>query len=305
MNPAFDRMIEEQVQRKQAEQELVPLLQKLPNEVLRKLATGEAKIADFSGCGNATWLSKFEGTPLYEQALALEAQDIQREMSQIQQDASRQQDWQLEREMRLQRKMLEIQLATLQHEATAKPPVPAGVGAAPPMPTPPPAPPPPAAPEMPPAAAKTAAAVTPFEAELEQYVKVGEELARSDHKAAYLMDAGAQIGINMAKQAFLGGLLAKAAPIAQKALASPLAGKAMNFAVKNPGMVAGGLVGAAGGLASGLRKDENGDRHLLGGLASGVGGAAMGAGAGLGVQSMTGSGGLTGQKLMRSLSGKP
>lgn len=53
-----------------------------------------------------------------------------------------------------------------------------------------------------------------------------------------------------------------------------------NFAKANPGALIGAGVGAAGGLAHGLRKDEHGQRHLLGGLAEGLGGAALGAGAG-------------------------
>lgn len=297
---AFDRQIQEQAMNKTAEDALIPKLQKLPHEVLRKLATGEVKLADLCDVsGPAPWLARFEGTPLYEQALSLETQKIQRDMQMLQEDAQRDQGWQLDREMNLQRRMLELNLAALKHEqltgasaapaappAPAKAPPPAAAMALPTTKPTPGAPPPPAPPmEAPPPAEKMGS-----DHRLEEYVKAGEALARSDYQTLLTHHAGASIGEVMAKQAFIGGLLAKAGPMASKLLASPMAGKAMNFAVKNPGMVAGGLVGAAGGLASGMRKDENGNRSMLGGLASGLGGAALGAGVGAGVQHATGGG---------------
>jgi hypothetical protein len=99
----------------------------------------------------------------------------------------------------------------------------------------------------------------------------------------------------------LGGLLTPTAREnklkEKKALdANALAGlgqKAVGFLGKNPGAAlgaaTGAIVGTGGGLVNGLQKDQQGNRHILKGLAQGVAGAAGGALAGHAIQNIGGS----------------
>jgi hypothetical protein len=109
----------------------------------------------------------------------------------------------------------------------------------------------------------------------------GRELARADFakaaEAVALEEAATEAGAVLAKEGagLPGGLGA-------------LGTMATNF-IKNPAnarTVLGAGAGALGGLASGLQKDEHGQRHLLGGLAKGVAGGALGGLAGHAVQNI-------------------
>lgn len=106
----------------------VDALKKLPAAMLAKLASGEAslsKIACMSdGDGEAhTWLDKFKGTPLMDQAIALEQQELQADVERMQQQAQRREEskaldliWEQKDQMRIQKKLLELQLYQLQNE---------------------------------------------------------------------------------------------------------------------------------------------------------------------------------------------
>jgi hypothetical protein len=105
----------------------------------------------------------------------------------------------------------------------------------------------------------------------------GRELARTDFtkaaNAAAISKAASEAGAVLAKEAIDFGALGS---MASKFVKNP----------KNLNTLVGAGVGAAGGLASGLQKDQNGQRHLLGGVAQGVAGGALGGLAGHATQNI-------------------
>jgi hypothetical protein len=108
----------------------------------------------------------------------------------------------------------------------------------------------------------------------EHAVKMGQRMALHDYTQATTMSLAKEAGEIMAKTALNLGAVPKM--------------------LGTGGMVGAGL-GAAAGLANGLQKDQNGQRHILGGLAQGaagaVGGAALGhAAQGVGGRMMRGQG---------------
>lgn len=104
-------------------------LKKLPMEDLAKLASGETtldKLAhDMCGEGHQ-WLDHYKDTPLFEQALALEQAELQNQMAQQQNDLQHE-GTKFYREgdkIRLQKRMLNLQLVQSQAQATAGAPLP-------------------------------------------------------------------------------------------------------------------------------------------------------------------------------------
>jgi len=98
---------------------LVNKMRQLPEDYLHKLASGEAKlgygmVGSFSG-DDGTWLDRFKGTPLFEQALELEKQELQEQMAEKarwrEEDAQRSQRNAGRDELCIQKKLLELQLA--------------------------------------------------------------------------------------------------------------------------------------------------------------------------------------------------
>lgn len=112
-----------------AYQSLVADMRRLPKAELQALASGRSKLASLcppSSCGSEgdSWLSKFEGTPLHEQALALEQQslemDIAREQRRLaeaeEEDASRavrDEEYRAEDAVRLKKRILDLELNKL------------------------------------------------------------------------------------------------------------------------------------------------------------------------------------------------
>lgn len=99
----------------------VELLGRLPVETLMKVASGELlKEACGLGMESGDWLEKFRGTPLLDQAIALEKQDLELQMQDQQaQQHRRQMEAELPRwdesqaardHLRIQRKLLELEL---------------------------------------------------------------------------------------------------------------------------------------------------------------------------------------------------
>lgn len=90
---------------------LVDALSWLPREQLVKVA---------SGCFNdeQSWLERFEGTPLHEQAIELLQEELQNEAMETQQRQSMQQFYSVGDQLRMRRKMLDLDLARL-HAAPA------------------------------------------------------------------------------------------------------------------------------------------------------------------------------------------
>lgn len=138
------------------ERQLVDAMKSLPPELLFKIASGE-KLAYLGGCEmkssgssgshNLEWLEEFKDTPLFEQALQLEQQAIQIEQMQQQYDAQRSQEreqepkfWEMQDRIRLQKRLLGLQLASSQLQqagAAAAPGASAGPTAGAPAPPPP------------------------------------------------------------------------------------------------------------------------------------------------------------------------
>ena len=70
MLDAFIKVAYEKQNEQREYKELVQTLKYLPKDELNKIASGNLKLA--FGDDSASWLDKFQGTPLYEQALELE-----------------------------------------------------------------------------------------------------------------------------------------------------------------------------------------------------------------------------------------
>jgi hypothetical protein len=131
------------------ERALVEAMKQLPPDVLFKIANGETKLAYLDDCvksvggstGGLGWVEQFKDTPLFEQALQLEQQSIQIEQMEqqyrAQRSAERDQEpkfWEMQDQIRLQKRLLGLQLASsqLQQAGAASSPMAAPGPAAPP-----------------------------------------------------------------------------------------------------------------------------------------------------------------------------
>lgn len=123
---------------------LVGLLQKLPEEEVMKIAYGGA-IADCYD-SEKCWTTQFEGTPMHEQALQLEQQDLELQIQKKQKDLAESEQTTITRAedhafydqqdaLRLQKRILELELNKAKLEAAGAPPMP--MAGAPPAPEPP------------------------------------------------------------------------------------------------------------------------------------------------------------------------
>jgi hypothetical protein len=111
---------------------------------LFKVATGQVKLADVD-CVKASsdgddWLTQFRGTPLLPQALALLEEDIKTQTQEIQNRLARPPEpetWVLRDQLRLRKKLLELELVKTQEGAAASSEGPPGTlpGAVPPAPS--------------------------------------------------------------------------------------------------------------------------------------------------------------------------
>jgi hypothetical protein len=274
-----------EIQTKQsAEFEIVGLLKDVPTLELKKLAAGTpaAELYAYMEKGGSsldspqcssdeekTWLSKFQGTPLFEQAVALETEMLEAEAAGIAQriqEDSQPRPYQMQDQIRLKKRLLELELA--KQNAGGTPPVaePAQGAGAPG--------------DVPPegvqdnsqglggGVAKSAAAEMVLFAD-----RTGRELARAEHekraRVEVLLKVGSAAGAFMAKSALdlgaIGGMATKALGAAK-----PLASKALGMAASHPELAGAALGAGAGALAGGP------DHRLSGALAGG----ALGAGAG-------------------------
>ncbi len=283
----FLKVAYEEQLRKEGTAEVTALLDKLPVQELRKLADGMTvsqlwphleKSAYMDNCAPdgspKSWLDQFKGTPFLDQAVALEQEELQAEMTDMQKRQERRQQnklddnlYDMKDQIRMKKRLLELEKVKQELGAGAAPETPAqGAGAPGPVPA-----------EgvqddsqgLGGGVAKTAAAVLVGDSPQEKLAfadTLGRELARQDFEKASHVELlrmyGEHAGVVMAKEAAgLGGMLSAAAPLAQKAL---------GFAAKNPAL-AGAAVGAAGGALAG------GEGHRLSGA---LGGAAVGHAAG-------------------------
>lgn len=98
----------------EAKARVVKAMEQLPIELLHKIASGEEKLS-CSSPGEGSWLDRFKGTPLFEQAVAIEEQELQLEM--VRQDRSQEQNVAYKEEeaqrdeLRIKKMMLDLELA--------------------------------------------------------------------------------------------------------------------------------------------------------------------------------------------------
>jgi len=103
-----------------AEDELTEMFKRFPLEEIPKVATVVSSVnpkqaCHLSGDGHK-WLTQFQGTPLYEQAVALEEEELQAEAADIERRiASRQNEntWDKKDMVTLRKRMLDLELSKL------------------------------------------------------------------------------------------------------------------------------------------------------------------------------------------------
>ncbi len=113
MLDAFLEVAYEKEKQASIESEVIENLKQLPDEELHKIVRGETKLAfhaDSGGC----WLDQFKGTPMYEQALALETQSLELDVADQQKRQSERQErdaiWDQRDAISVQKRMLELDL---------------------------------------------------------------------------------------------------------------------------------------------------------------------------------------------------
>lgn len=270
----------EQTERAKEKRAYIDNLKKLPREELFRLATGEklawaepVKAAHDSD-SVACWIDQFKGTPLFDQAvmleqadLQLEAQDIQRRMQQPPPDDL----WVQRDQLRLQKRLLELQLAQASGGG-------AHLAAAPQQATPP-------APEL--TGSQGAGAVGSEELDNTEAVhnrpvgspglKMGSaELARAAERmkaAAAMHKAAAALPRALARAD--GEKLALSIPPGAGGMLKNIAAKLGPHGTK---ALLGAGIGAAGGAFAGGHDREG--WHPLGAITGALGGAALGGMAG-------------------------
>lgn len=261
-------------QQAEENERIITLLQKLPAEELAKMAfSGEVAPISVKGADcNNTFLEQFKGTPLIEQAMALESEELQAEMADLQRRQERRLEnkdtdlWDIKDGIRVKKKLLELELAKVNLgqmagnalEAATPPPDPTqGAGAVGDVP-------------VAPSSVGDKVASTALALRADAW---GRELARSDYEKS----ASIELFESMGKAA--GALMAKEAlmPPGMSGMLSGVGKAALGFAKANPAAAIGAGVGAVGGAAAGAR--QGGVAGALGGgLLGGAGGAALGAG---------------------------
>lgn len=274
MLDSFLKVAYEEQRRETFTGELHELLMQLPIDEIGKLAAGVSIKEAYGDCmpeERQSFLDHFKGSPLMEQAIALEQEEIQADMLDMQKREARRVEqqsednvWDLKDKIRLQRRLLELQLAKEQSGIGAPPAEALAQGAQGA-----------GAPGDTPAegvqdnsqglGGKTASVATLEKEKFAFADSLGRGLARTEAQQLEFQKIAEKAGALMAKEALnlagLSGALGKL---------GPMAGKALGFAAKHPTAVGAGI-GAAGGAIAG------GPEHRLSGA---LGGAALGAGVG-------------------------
>ncbi len=271
--------------RRSAEFEMAGLMEQIPTLELRKLAAGtpaaelythmekKGSSLDSAPCSSdgdeKTWLSKFQGTSLFEQAVALETEMLEAEAAGIAQrmeEDSHPRPYQVQDQIRLKKRLLELELAKqTAGSATAPPPGEPAQGAGAPGDVP--------AEGVQDSSQGLGGGVA--KAAMAQWSdQMGRALARSQFekqaRVEVLLKVGSAAGVCMAKTALpdfaaLGGMASKALGAAK-----PLASEVLGAAAAHPGLAGAALGAPVGALAGG-------PEHRIGGA---LGGAALGATAG-------------------------
>lgn len=114
MLDAFTQVLVKQASDKDAEDKLTRQMLSLPMKDLQKIASGVQLKAAFSGDGDNDWLCKYEDTPLYEKAIALEEELLKIEGERIQKRMDRPVEddlWTREDMIRLKKRQLDLELS--------------------------------------------------------------------------------------------------------------------------------------------------------------------------------------------------
>lgn len=281
---AFLKTAYDQGREQQEKAATVASFQKLPRELLIKIATGQVKLSDLCSpdCdgGDKTWISKFEGTELYQQAIELEQQDIQLEMEQAQARARERQErpasdaiYDQKDQLRIQKKLLELQLDQSQLQATAAAAGPAAGAAQ-------------AKPPVPEADAQGAGAV-------------GNTAAASDGALGSVGKTAAELNALAAswatKAAGIKGKSKTAFTMPSAGQLQGMAGNALGAAKGawgklSPGIQRGVIGGAAAGGLQGAMSNAHDEKgfHPLKAIGGALGGAALGGAVGGGVSAAAG-----------------
>ncbi len=194
---AYDHTREEK-----AEADLFATMKQLPMEELHKLAMGGMCSSD----RGPDWLDHFKGTPLFEQAIGLEQEDIQLEMARKQQSDQDRSMWDMRDQLQMKKRLLDIQLAQFeQQQLTGQPAAPPGGGGAPPgaPPAPEVAPPGGAPPGGPPGGGGGAGAIDPATGTPKS---VTVKMGMPSPAAAMAFMLGAHKGQQHSDEALAGGL---------------------------------------------------------------------------------------------------
>ena len=109
-----------------AEDEMTERFKQLPLEEVTKIASGKVKLSYHDDEGNC-WLKKYEGTPLYDQAISLEEECIQIESDDIERRMQRRQEddrtdsWDTKDMLRLKKRQLDLELNKLRATGESPP----------------------------------------------------------------------------------------------------------------------------------------------------------------------------------------
>jgi hypothetical protein len=103
--------------------ELTAVMKDLPLEEIQKIASGKIKLSYYDG--DPKWLTQFEGTPLYNQAVSLEKELLTLEAAELEKRIASERDntYDQKDKIRLKKKLLELQLAMSHGGKSAEEPV--------------------------------------------------------------------------------------------------------------------------------------------------------------------------------------
>jgi hypothetical protein len=119
MLDAFLEVVHGRTKQAEAEARNLELLRKLPQPLLQKIAMGGG-IASVGGASGDSWIKQFEGTPLLDQAIAIEREEIEIQMGEVERRRAEQEvrsqfgdydaNWAKRDELSIKRKLLELEL---------------------------------------------------------------------------------------------------------------------------------------------------------------------------------------------------
>ena len=117
MLDAFTEVLFKNAELKKQEDEMTELMMKLPLDEVAKIASGKEACGMIGG-GDGSWLKKYEGTPLFDQAIALEEEALQMDAQRLQkrmvEDTQREKEWHVRDAIDLKKRLLDLELRKAQ-----------------------------------------------------------------------------------------------------------------------------------------------------------------------------------------------